>query len=246
MTPKLERWANWFVVIATLLMFAEFLVDFHRHHRTLDWALFAGIVLFVLVASSLRYLRVANLVNDVYQRFAIHENVSVWRRARHTYKYIGVSGATFLTEFRTFTTPPKNGLYGTKIQFLLLRPDPTLVLESRIHETGREMAATDESVTLTCSRIRDTASAYLALEGLNIEIRFYDEICRYWAHLIDDNEIYLSPLLRRQSGLESMVLRLAGGAGKNLLIRYYLDEFERLWNRATPAATYLQPPPTTR
>lgn len=240
MVPKYEKWANWFAVFATLLMFVDFLAGFHRQHASLDWALIAVFILLILVIVSLRFLRVASLVHDVYPRFDSGENVVVWRRVRHKYRYVGVSGATFLSEFRTFTMPPKNGLHGIEIQLLLLAPEPELVCESQMHETGRAIYATDPSVVLTCNRIRDTASAYLSQPGLSIEVRFYDEICRYWAHLVDESEVYLSPLLHRQTGLESTVLRLSGGAGKNLLVRYYTDEFDRLWRNAVPADAYLK------
>src|ERR1035441_1502594 len=149
MIPKYEKWANWFAVIATLLMFVDFLAGFHKQHSTLDWVLVAVFVLLILIIVSLRYLRIASLVNDVYPRFDTGENVTVWRRIHHKYRYVGVSGATFLTEFRTFIAPPRNGLYGAAIQILLLLPDPELVRESQIHETGREMAVTDPSVLLT-------------------------------------------------------------------------------------------------
>ena len=240
MIPKYEKWANWFAVIATFLMFVDFLAGFHKQHENLDWVLIAVFVLLILIILSLRYLRVASLVSDIYTRFSIGENITIWRRVLHKYRYIGVSGETFLSEFRAFTTHPKNGLHGTAIQFLLLRPDPELVRESKIHETGQEMEVSDPSVVLTCNRIRDAASTYLSQPGLNIEVRFYSEVCRYWAHIVDDREVYLSPLLKGQTGLESMVLRLASGPGKNLLVRYYMDEFDRLWKNAIPAAEYLK------
>jgi hypothetical protein len=239
-TPKYEQWANWFAVTATFLMFVDFLAGFHRQHAALDWVLIAVFVLLILVVVSLRYLRVASLVNDVYPRFDIGKNLEVWRRVRHKYCYVGVSGATFLSEFRAFASPPKNGLFGTTIHLLLLLPDAELVRESQMHETGQDINVADPSVELTCRRIRDTASAYLSQRGLNIEVRFYSEVCRYWAHFVDDSEVYLSPLLHRQTGLESMVLRLTGGARKNLLVRYYIDEFERLWRNAIPAGEYFK------
>ena len=240
MIPKYEKWANWFAVIATFLMFVDFLAGFHKQHENLDWVLIAVFVLLILIILSLRYLRVASLVSDVYTRFSIGENITVWRRVLHKYRYVGVSGATFISEFRAFTAPPRNGLHGTAIQILLLLPDPELVRESQIHETGKELNTADAGVVLQCNRIKDTASTYLSAPGLNIEVRFYSEICRYWAHLVDDKEVYLSPLLFRESGLESTVLRFANGPGKNLLVRYYIDEFERLWKNAIPAAEYLK------
>ncbi len=240
MTPKYEKWANWFAIAATFLMFADFLIGFEKQHAALNWVLVSVFILLVFVIVSLRFLRVTSLVHDVYPKFDIPENLIVWRRARHKYRYVGVSGATFLSEFRAFTTRPENGLTGTSIQILLLMPRPELVLESHMHETGREIELTDPSAALTCRRIRDTASTYLSFPNLNIEVRFYSEICRYWAHIVDDSEVYLSPLLHRETGLRSMVLRLTGGTRKNLLVRFYVDEFERIWRNAVPAVDYLK------
>jgi len=240
MRPSYERWASWFVLVATVLMFADFVATFHKQHAKLDWLLVAALCALVLTLLALRIVRVTSFVRDVYTTFDVEDNPKVWSRVKTRYRYIGVSGATFLTEFRKFAEGSSQKLDGIAIQILLLYPDRELIRQSKVHELGMEVDADHQSVSLVHDVIVDTARTYASFRnaGMNIEVRFYREFCRYWAHLVDDREVYLAPLLQRQSGLKSVLLRMSGGPVRNLLIRFYFDEFDRLWSNATPVDKY--------
>jgi hypothetical protein len=91
-------------------------------------------------------------------------------------------------------------------------------------------------------RIEVTSHAYQDLHqsGLDIEVRFSNEYCRFWAHYIDNSEVFIGPLLQGSSGLEATVLHLKAKNDGNLLVQFYQDEFDRLWDNGVSAEQSLQ------
>jgi hypothetical protein len=242
MLSRLRYWPELFAAFATTIMFVDFLLGLWlpAHVSAIRW--FLAVAATLLVAGWLlgRYLRVGLLVHDVHYQFSQHDNWRAWEAAKRRYRYLGISGKTLETEFRRFVSTPHNGLRGCEVQVLLMYPDPALVRESLEHELGRPLNASEvaRDVPDLCTRIDVTSRAYqqLVSSGLKIEVRLYKEYCRFWAHLIDDTQVYVAPLLRGSSGLEATVLHLKRGAHDNVLMQFYEDEFTRLWESGATLA----------
>ncbi len=228
-TPKaLPERFSYFV---DAIVFIDLLVTVfigQNHPLVLKLVILGSILLAAILGIILRPFRVIRYVTDVKPHFKIVDNVQVWRNVVEEYAYIGISGGSFLSEFRNTV---EQGIFnpGCRLRFLLLAPEADCVRESKKHELGRE--PNNEEVSAEIRRINSTAESYLGMRGkLELKVRFYREYARYWAHYVDDREGFIGYLLRGRSGLRDPVLILKRGHHHNPLLRHFLEEFDRLWH----------------
>ena len=223
-----------FDVAVTVLVFIDLTASAFlgpAHPLVLRWALAILPLVFVGVWWGSRHWRIAQVIYDVLPEFKIRDNSDVWRKVKRQYRYVGMSGSSILKEFEAFldgTRFPPN----CRIQILLMNQNAALLLrESKEHELEEKF--TEQDVNYLSRQIEDSTLAFTRLRsrGVDIEVRHYSEYVGYWAHLVDDSEIYLGPLFKGLSGLSTMVIRMKGGQN-NLLLRHYEDEFERLWAKS--------------
>jgi hypothetical protein len=186
--------------------------------------------LFVAVMSGYfahRYLRVPRTIHDV-RKFGLDENLRIWRRARQSYSYLGVSGGTIATYFRLYVDRYKFPA-GCEVRFLLAKPGSECLRESKRNELGREPSA--DEISALSFKIEEQANFYHELKaaGLGVEVRFYPGYHGYWAHFVNCNEVIVGPFLKGQDGLETTIMHLKCRGKSNVLLQFYKEEFERLW-----------------
>jgi len=231
-----------FDMLVTVLVFVDLLASIvlgTEHPKLLRWLLVGSAITFLLSWWVGRFFRVCRFIHDVRPSFTIRDNEDVWKRAKGLYRYLGISGKTMQLEFQSFLDTARLPV-GFRIELLLLRPHSDFVRKSKDHELGRE--STPEEVEAVSRAIEESARFYQGLraKGLNIEVRFYSEYEGYWCHLVDHREALVGHMMMGESGLHSTVLHLKRTKREkdNVLLRFYFDEFVRLWPDAETADDY--------
>ncbi len=196
-------------------------------------------------------LQTWRVVREV-KTFLPENSRDVLKKVGESYWYFGVSGHTISNYFQEAIRQfPRTA----DVRILLAMPYSACVEMSKESELQRR--PTEDQMEEVSCRIEATARFYAASSAdPRVQVRFYNEYHGYWAHIIGGKhgklEAYVGHYLRGEDGLHATVLHLIRGPHGNYLLKFYEDEFKRIWESAMPVEEYFkktpvaQPSPVTR
>lgn len=140
-------------------------------------------------------------VSGYYYSFPLSENEVVWKDVKKEFRYLGISGNSFLEPFREWV---KNNDPEIKYYFLLMSPDAKALTVQTAYERGINL---EEDITTFAPDVLNEikadveatqeriTSAVNVLKNLSIykkgrlEICFYDEFVTWWMYVFDGRKI---------------------------------------------------------
>ena len=183
-------------------------------------------------------------VSGYYYSFPLSENEVVWKDVKKEFRYLGISGNSFLEPFREWV---KNNNPEIKYYFLLMSPDAKSLIIQIAYERGINL---EEDVTTFAPDILNElkaeveatkeriTSAVNVLKNLPIykkgrlEIRFYDEFVPWWMYIFDSRKIYLGILPKGERGLNSPVIIMNKNDRFLSPFDAFKNTFDRMWKDA--------------
>ena len=239
------RSIQWLTIIGALAGIIGLIAlwDSPWRNATIVFTLVTSALFFVIEVYKDRVSVVFSGLRRFHRTFPVQQNPRVFEGVQSEYGYLGVSFASVLVTFRAWCEKGKAG--NVKIRLLLTDPEAVEALEFQARsECGiwqsslseeqndiitRSVRKVQDAIRLTVDSVRAMAPA-----GPHIEIRYHREKLRKWMHTINGDLLYVGLLRNAESGLFCPVIELKKRHGKWSLFDHYHDEWEALWEAATP------------
>lgn len=218
------------------------------HFLATSWLLMLYLLCLVfLISLAADYLRLkrrisrisASGVRDYYSRYEATFSHGFWDKTRSTYRYLGITGSTFLSELKHWMNTSAHNL---QYEFLLLDPESAFL--SQVERERLRLSADDDSlqartavekqVTAKRSQIHATVSileSTIPAQNHRVRIKFYDAYPAYWMEILDDRRILMGILSPLRHGPESPLLVLEPKSDYSFY-HSMLDQWHRLWSNS--------------
>jgi hypothetical protein len=237
------RTVQWLTVVGAVASSIGLLAIWESPYRIPAIVIVCAVSAILLIAE-LQRDRISVLFSGIkhfHRSFPVHRNQVVLRSVRSEYRYLGVSFASVLTDFRVWFERERPAK--AKVKLLLSDPDlPDVLAFQARFERGLlkpDLSETEEkeiveTVTRVRHSIRLTLETIRSMEGGAgaIEVRLHKERLRHWAALVDDGHAVVGLLRRGETGLRCPVVELARRYGKWGLYDHYAEEWDAMWESA--------------
>ncbi len=219
--------------------------------------LWLGILFFCIILSVLfffwlwkKHERIIKLIitgtAGYYYSFDLDENPKVWKEAKRSFCYLGISSDSILERFRQWIETNPVSSY----RILLMKPASKSLkrqeafqkghdLDVKLEELPKEARKTlDEAVEATTQRIN---SAIAILKNSSpykdgrMKIKVYDEFTPWWVYLIDEHKAYVGILEKGKRGSDSPVVIIEKNKKYTSPFDAFKNNWERIWQNAIDA-----------
>ena len=222
----------------------NFLIGALMYTLSVPWLAIVGAVFFFCLTFGGIYAlnrRIIKLLwsgwfGGCYYTFPVEENPKLWVKAKHSFKYLGVSSTTILDQFREWVESlPQNSNF--EFHFLLMDPQAKALPNQEAYR--RDRPSTDVEVQQECNitrhKIQTSIEALKALEVYKkgrLKIKLYDEFIPWWVYIFDEGSGYVGILERGKSSLNSPVLILKKHPKFTTIFDAFAKTWERMWENA--------------
>lgn len=179
-------------------------------------------------------------VTGYYYTFEDAENKEVFSKCKRSFRYVGISGASFFRFFKEWqeTRPdvtarllladPTSANLERQVGFregVGLEEEPSLNLSGRINEAAETER---KRIALGIAQIKGLD----ALKKGQVDVRLHDEFLPWWMYIIDDETIYLGILEKGKDGSKSPVIVITKIEGHPSPFDVFYNLWVVLWLKA--------------
>lgn len=179
-----------------------------------------------------------------YFSFDLEENPIVWKEAKKSFCYLGISCDSIMEIFKRWMDEESLSKY----YLLLMDPDSKALHRQEAFRIGHDlnmkledlspqaMQAVNEAAEATKNRIRSAISLLknsIPYKDGRMEIKLYKEFAPWWMYILDNRKVYIGILEKGKRGIKSPVFII----GKNDKYIGLFDAFKNNWKRIWESAS---------
>jgi hypothetical protein len=175
-------------------------------------------------------------IQDYYEEYQATFSRGFWYTAADTYRYLGITGSTFLSQLKNWmNTTGKDLTY----EFLLLNRDSSYYQQYEaahlfpevVKLSVEQQSAVDQHAEAKRQAFDYTVAALkstIPAQNHRVTVKTYDVYPSYWIEILDNHTILMGLLSPSRPGPQSPLVVLSPKGDYSLYNAVY-DQWDRLW-----------------
>jgi hypothetical protein len=177
-------------------------------------------------------------IQDYYPEYQATFSCRYWETTSATYRYLGITGSTFLSQLKTwmntggkdlsyeFLLLDKNSKYYQRFEAARLFPGVATLSPEQEAAVNQHTETKRQAFDCTVATLHSTIPA----QNHRVRIKTYDSYPSYWIEILDNHTILMGLLSSRRPGAQSPLVVLVP-KGDFSLYHSVHDQWDRLWQQ---------------